>query len=654
MKKRLKPRVFACLVFFLLIQAAGGLPEDTGVTYRKTQYLSSLPPDLEGSFGAVARLSTNRPLRITHIEHNLDRVNNRHDCADFRMAGFLRLMYLHNDNPALKPEVKKAVISAILDFKYWIDEPGRDSMCYWSENHQVLFHSAEYLAGSLFPDRVFSNTGMTGREHREKGRRLLMRWFSWRERFGFSEWLSNSYYDEDFYALLNLNDFAPEPDIRKRARMILHQLALNMALNSYKGQMSSTHGRTYESTILHASGDDLKQVMYILFGNRKYTGDLAELDSAAVALATSDYEAPDAIHCIAGDDRTMENYQTHGLHISEAPDHGISYHDPDSLMYFWGMGMYSHPKVMDLTAKMWEEWNLWDNTFFMGLPSSVVWLSERAELEPVMNKLNIASEGAFLHGANTYTYRTKNYMLSSVLDQRPGKIGAQNLFWKATLGHDAYIFTTFPGKVPGGSPGRWTGSASNPRVAQHKNVLVALYNAPLQLAIGELYRAGYSHAWLPRESFDEVEQEGGWTFARKGDSYAALYSARPTFYNRLGEYADSELIAPGLENAWICELGSAEENGSFKSFREEILKAPLKVKGLQVEYDSPSRGMIEFGWQGPFRVRGRTVPLRREFRYHNPYLEVPRFSLKWSIQCREHELVLDYDKHTVKKMVKSK
>jgi hypothetical protein len=69
-----------------------------------------------------------------------------------------------------------------------------------------------------------------------------------------------------------------------------------------------------------------------------------------------------------------------------------------------------------------------------------------------------------------------------------------------------------------------------------------------------------------------------------------------------------------------------------------------------VEYGSPSIGMTGFGRKGPFRVRGNVIPLRRDFRYHNPYLQVPRFSLEWTIRCKEHELILDYENHTVKSL----
>jgi hypothetical protein len=39
--------------------------------------------------------------------------------------------------------------AALLGFEYWLDQPGFDSLCYWSENHQILFATAEYLAGKL-------------------------------------------------------------------------------------------------------------------------------------------------------------------------------------------------------------------------------------------------------------------------------------------------------------------------------------------------------------------------------------------------------------------------------------------------------------------------------------------------------------------------
>ncbi len=620
-----------------------------GATFeeRAVHYLSSIPEDAKGAFGATARLAAGRPVDLAGIKRDLYQANSRLDCADFKMAAFLRLLYLYRSDENLPPDLLQKVTEAVLNFKYWIDEPGRDSMCYWSENHQILFHSDEYLAGALFPEEVFTNTGMTGREHMEKGRRLMERWFSWRERFGFSEWLSNVYYDEDLYALLNLHDFAPDKDTRTRAAMAIDQIALNIALNSFHGQFRCTHGRTYEENVMTSSGDDVRQVIYLLWGTREFTPDLAEVSRSGITLATSTYRLPPAIGCIGSDaSATLENYQSHGISMDEAPRLGIGYDDFESGMFFWGMGMYSHHEVIDLTARMWKEWDLYDNAFFMGLPRGAVWLSKRGRLKPWVEKLYIASEGAFLHGAHTYTYRTPDYMLSSVLDHRPGEIGAQNLTWAATLGPDAFVFTTYPGMIMiGGSPGRWTGNGSNPRIAQYRNVLVAIYNAPFAVALGEVKRYGYSHACFPGRAFDATMIKGGWIFGRKDDGYVALYShARPDL-GKTGKPEGYELAARGRTNVWICEMGRADDNGSFEDFVDEVSRADVKVDGTRVRYDSPGIGPVEFDWTGPFMVDGREIPMHRDMRYDNIYVRAPRFAERLEINCGGESLVLDFASH---------
>ncbi len=650
MKLAVRPLTLLLLIplIILLSSASRSAVEDSGFTARAARYLSSVPERSTGPFAMIAMIASGRTPDPELLKPDLVHVQKRLDCSDFIMAGFLRLLYLYRGDPRLPAAARESVTEAIINFKYWIDEPGRDSMCYWSENHQVLYHSAEYLAGAMFPDRVFPNSGLTGREHREKGHRLLDQWFSWRERFGFSEWLSNVYYDEDLYALANLVDFAPDPEVRVRAAMAIDQLALNMALNSFHGLFTCTHGRTYEENILTSAGDDVAQAIYLLWGVRPFTPDLAAASRSGVALATSSYRLPSAIECI-GTDRPdeLENYQNHGLHIEEAPAQGIAFDDFDSGMFFWGMGMYSHPLVVDLSARMWKQWDLYHNAFFRGLARIGVKLSDSGRLAPLLTAHPAASDGAFLDGADTYTYRTPDYQLSSVLDRRPGEIGAQDLAWAAVLGPDAFIFTTHPGRVPGGSPGRWTGNATNPRVAQYQNVLVAIYHAPARPVLGELYRVPYTHAWFPESAFDEVVRRGNWTFGRKGDGYVALYSARPPRLVSVGKYAAREIRAYGLSDVYVCELGRKAVNGSFGEFVQSVAAARVSADlggagGPSVSYDSPSRGPVRFSWTGPFTVSGSAVPLHRPMRYDNPYLQAPRLATALSITCRSHSLTLDF------------
>ena len=59
--------------------------------------------------------------------------------------------------------------AAILEFRYWMDEPGNDVQWYFSENHALLFHTSAYLAGNLLPDARFRRADRAGRRARRQG-----------------------------------------------------------------------------------------------------------------------------------------------------------------------------------------------------------------------------------------------------------------------------------------------------------------------------------------------------------------------------------------------------------------------------------------------------------------------------------------------------
>ena len=100
------------------------------------------------------------------MQPTLQYINNRYDCSDFSLLFLLRLYMECKD--VLPQSNKDTIRNTFLNFKYWMDEPGEDSMCYWSENHQLIFAVCEYLAGLEWKEEIFTNSGMTGEEHRVK------------------------------------------------------------------------------------------------------------------------------------------------------------------------------------------------------------------------------------------------------------------------------------------------------------------------------------------------------------------------------------------------------------------------------------------------------------------------------------------------------
>ena len=129
-------------------------------------------------------------------------------------------------------ELRQPLQECILGFKYWNDEPGSDAMCYTTENHSILFHTCEVLAGQLYPDQIFTNNGETGQWHREKGERRALDWLRDRAANGFKEWDSNCYFEEDTLALSHLANLAEDDEVAEMATVVLDKLLFTMAVNS--------------------------------------------------------------------------------------------------------------------------------------------------------------------------------------------------------------------------------------------------------------------------------------------------------------------------------------------------------------------------------------------------------------------------------------
>lgn len=219
-----------------------------------------------GLYVQVARMAEGKPVEEEPIREAIRFVNRREDTADFRVAALVRIYALANPaviSGSLLQEVRKA----LLNFKYWCDEPGGDSlMGTWSENHQMLFHSSEYLAGQMFPDETFTNNGKTGKWHMQHALHPVLSWINTKARAGFSEWDSNAYFPEDLASLLNLADYAADPQVSRRAADLLSVMFFDMAVDSLHGTFGTSHGRTYQGTVQSGRAEGTSPVEWIAWG----------------------------------------------------------------------------------------------------------------------------------------------------------------------------------------------------------------------------------------------------------------------------------------------------------------------------------------------------------------------------------------------------
>ncbi len=229
------------------------------------------------------------------LEGALRMVTERADCADFEAVGLLNLW--HRVPPqAWEPGLRKRVREALLGFKYWIDQPGLDAMCYFTENHQFVWHTAETLAGEAFADETFTNAGWDGAKHAEHGRALAREWIEQRLAGGFSEFDSNAYLAIDTLALVSLAELTTDTGLAELAAGLADRVLFSLAANSWRGIHGAAHGRSYVQALRSSRLEETAPIMRLCFG----MGALNDAVLPATVLATARrYAVPEAVRAVA-------------------------------------------------------------------------------------------------------------------------------------------------------------------------------------------------------------------------------------------------------------------------------------------------------------------------------------------------------------------
>jgi hypothetical protein len=246
---------------------------------------------------ALARLASDTAATVEadELANALDMVRRRGDCADFEALGLVQLWHRAGEQ-GWAPGQREEVRAALTGFKYWIDQPGLDAMCYFTENHQMVWHTAELLAGEALPEDKFANSGWSGRQHAEHGGEMAEAWMRRKLAGGFSEFDSNAYLAIDTLALTSIVELAEEPRLRQLAEALLDKMLLTLASNSFHGVHGAAHGRTYTTTLRSGRFEETAPIMRVLWG----TGSLNSALLPAVVLAAAHrYRVPPLVRAVA-------------------------------------------------------------------------------------------------------------------------------------------------------------------------------------------------------------------------------------------------------------------------------------------------------------------------------------------------------------------
>jgi endonuclease/exonuclease/phosphatase family metal-dependent hydrolase len=471
------------------------------------------------------------------------------ETADFGANEVIRLLYLLDETPEhlldaaalwrddalardpnLPESVSTAVRNSFTSFKYWFDDPFRcqefsgdtdtfrmasalnghedmahgQDMTYWSENHRILFATAEYLAGQFWPDEQFVSMrahrkegqggpprkgDMTGREHMAHARKRVLRWLDERLRIGFSEWNSPGYYVYDIIPVLNLADFAVEPAIRTRAAMVMDLLTFDLALNSPTGAMAGSAGRVYFEGKNCVWEQGVRNPSELLFGRLNH---FSESTFAAASIATSpSYRPPDALIQLARKGPTTSTARSRvSITFDEAPEYGVGVRTAEDMEFWWSRAAYATKQTILGSRAVATEHGLLDTPPFSdilpaiksaaaaiettedvgagilgGLGGAVAGFAVAGPLGAIAggaagavagasapsftevdaaDLFSVLTEGSVLTRGNLYVHRSDGASLASVQNFRRGQINFQAMPCVAALDNGAMVWTSYP------------------------------------------------------------------------------------------------------------------------------------------------------------------------------------------------------------------
>ncbi|MGB8356795.1 MAG: hypothetical protein WCD79_23055 [Chthoniobacteraceae bacterium] len=480
----------------------------TGLPLRR-EYLPFLARKLLG------RSLETDPAKLDAI---LGFIDGRGDCADFALATILRLAALGLATPEESVKIRRTALS----FRYWDDEPGCDAMCYWSENHSLLFHGCQLIAGRLYPGEFFSNSNRTGEAQAALGLTRCRAWFDRVEPRGLEEFNSGTYLPITIGALLNVLDFSGDATLSERAARLLDRIYEDLALHAFEGVVVSPQGRVY------------RNVLY-----PQESGTQALL-SDATAKAPPDFPA-------------FSN------HVPSESWTG------DWLVYTASSQNYRPPAHFEA---------------LMDEPVSRQY--KRGDAEIILHKTPSYLLASLVVPSLSATVGEKH---SHILPGMAGyqmllwqaTLGREcHVF----VNHPGASFDESKSR-----PGYWYGDGVLPRLRQRGGVIQMIYNIPdgskppLNLAPKEwntlspegdpqsfdLYPIPFTHVHWPSDAFDHQETRGHWLFGQKNNGCIAVWCSEVLIPHH-DVLTGREFQARACRSAWMAICGSIQEHGGFESF----------------------------------------------------------------------------------------
>ncbi len=616
----------------------------------------------------------------------LEEMNIRLDCSDFTGNNLIRF-YLENKH-RLQVENKEEIKNSFINYKYWFSEyDGRkDSMCYWSENHQILFAVNEYLAGQEWPNEIFSD-GNDGKWHKEYAAERINAWMEQRYYYGFTEYYSNNYYIENIAPMSNFIQFASDKDMVDRMKIVMDIIWYDIASQSYKyitndgkiryGFMSASGRNYFDNKASDDTGNSnrLRYFIDLVMDNGEEYKDFTRNFYICFKrmYESGVYEVPQVIKEIFNDSSEVQIIKSSsGLTLQELESEGLIGMNTNQIMMQTNMEAFTNPEVINNSIKFMNKYKLFNNEMLNDFKMVNVWpLTLFNLLDEVSNIANPSTNGKAIQRSNVYTYQTPYYSMSTNQAHFAGDYADQHNVNVTNLSNNLSVFTSQPARIS--TRGQyWVGYGRLPYSVQSTNVNITIYDVPTKKGFLEPHIVEYTHAYFPVGLFDEVNLEHmdkGYVFGRVGDTYIMLAgkSSEQATFRFKNDYASKEeietdlskiktnvaklitesgdlrydlILEGGYNHAWVTEVSSVKEDKSFDEFIGRVLDNDYSFNEMNVQYISNGNN-YEVKYNEYFKLNNQEVDMTYN-RFESVYSNTERKANDIIISFNGYSLELNY------------
>lgn len=389
--------------------------------------------------------------------------------------------------------------------------------------------------------------------------------------------------------MMLLSDFARDPAMKQRGKMMLDYLLADFAAEHLDGQYLGGFSRIYQPAVFKPLLSGASAFAYLYFG----TGEPSHVGWVALA-ALGTYRLPLIIYKIATD-RTVPYVHKERKRVRNVIRFGTE-KNPPVYKYTYVTSEYGIGSLQGGILQPIQQ-HTWGVRYKYGRPYTTIF------------------------GLHPYW---SSWELGMFFPEELKPLIADVVASKSTYNN----------------PDKWTGGSPFERTFQDKNTLIVLYDIPPGTVTEHI------DGFFPQNLEERRVDKSGWILCKAGDTFVSWYPLQEYEWIEEKEAVAWRLRSYKLQNGYVIEVRSREEVKSFDNFAKlvtsRIPKATLKPGAVSVEYTTPEKNSMKFAFPDARILNGKKVDLTKTKLFEGPFLNAGVGSEKLTMIYKGMKRTLDF------------